>query len=154
MEGVVLASEQRSLWDKTKTRLLANPEGLRPQATRGDLSNYERFAGRYVEVEGLVDSVDRTDLGHENLRILSEGIRALAVVQRRQTNLALRSEDLSKIFGHGFTTRHGGHGFGLHSPANAARALGGYLAAHSDGPGSGATFTLELPVFGRTRDPH
>ena len=86
--------------------------------------------------------------------ILSEGIRALAVVQRRQTNLALRSEDLSKIFGHGFTTRHGGHGFGLHSPANAARALGGYLAAHSDGPGSGATFTLELPVFGRTRDPH
>jgi signal transduction histidine kinase len=55
-------------------------------------------------------------------------------------------ENLTRIFGHGFTTKKGGHGFGLHSSALAARELGGALTVHSDGPGTGATFTLELPV--------
>jgi len=54
---------------------------------------------------------------------------------------------LRKIFNHGFTTRKkGGHGFGLHSGALAAKEMGGQLVAHSDGPGLGATFTLEIPV--------
>ena len=39
-----------------------------------------------------------------------------------------------------------GHGFGLHSSALAAQEMGGSLVAHSDGPGKGATFTLELPM--------
>jgi len=55
-------------------------------------------------------------------------------------------ENLTRIFGHGFTTRRDGHGYGLHSSALAARELGGSLTAHSDGPGQGATFTLELPL--------
>jgi len=55
--------------------------------------------------------------------------------------------NLRKIFNHGFTTRKtGGHGFGLHSGALAAREMGGSLNAHSDGPGAGATFTLEIPL--------
>ncbi len=55
-------------------------------------------------------------------------------------------ENLTRIFAHGFTTRKAGHGFGLHSCALAARQMGGTLTAHSDGPGLGATFTLELPI--------
>jgi signal transduction histidine kinase len=55
-------------------------------------------------------------------------------------------ENLTRIFAHGFTTRKEGHGFGLHSCANAAGEMGGKLTAHSDGPGTGATFTLELPI--------
>jgi PAS domain S-box-containing protein len=55
-------------------------------------------------------------------------------------------ENLSRIFEHGFTTRDGGHGFGLHSSANAAREMRGSLSVRSDGPGKGAVFTLELPV--------
>ena len=55
-------------------------------------------------------------------------------------------ENLTRIFSHGFTTRKEGHGFGLHSGALAAKELGGRLTAHSDGPGKGATFTLELPI--------
>jgi len=55
-------------------------------------------------------------------------------------------ENLTRIFTHGFTTRKTGHGFGLHSGALAAREMGGTLLVHSDGPGKGATFTLELPI--------
>jgi signal transduction histidine kinase len=56
------------------------------------------------------------------------------------------AENLTRIFGHGFTTRKGGHGFGLHGGALAARELGGSLTARSDGPGTGATFVLELAL--------
>lgn len=56
--------------------------------------------------------------------------------------------NLSKIFNHGFTTRAEGHGFGLHSSANAATEMGGTLSARSEGEGRGATFTLEIPAQG------
>ena len=59
--------------------------------------------------------------------------------------MGIEPENLTRIFQHGFTTRRDGHGFGLHSGALAARDLGGSLAVRSDGPGRGATFTLELP---------
>jgi len=56
------------------------------------------------------------------------------------------AENLTRIFLHGFTTRADGHGFGLHSAANAAKAMGGSLAAASDGVGRGAAFTLDIPA--------
>ncbi|BBP59854.1 ATP-binding protein [Pseudomonas sp. St316] len=55
-------------------------------------------------------------------------------------------ENLTRIFAHGFTTRKDGHGFGLHSCVLAAMEMGGSLEAHSDGPGTGATFTLTLAL--------
>jgi signal transduction histidine kinase len=58
-------------------------------------------------------------------------------------------ENLTRIFNHGFTTRKDGHGFGLHSGALAAKEMGGSLTVHSDGPGQGAIFTLELPCATR-----
>ncbi|MBI3839854.1 MAG: HAMP domain-containing protein [Planctomycetia bacterium] len=59
--------------------------------------------------------------------------------------MGIPPENLTRIFSHGFTTKKKGHGFGLHSCANAASELGGSLVAKSDGPGKGATFILELP---------
>ena len=60
--------------------------------------------------------------------------------------VGIRPENLTKIFSLGFTTRRHGHGFGLHSGANAAKEMGGQLSVDSEGPGRGATFTLELPL--------
>jgi signal transduction histidine kinase len=59
--------------------------------------------------------------------------------------VGIPAENLTRIFSLGFSTRRDGHGFGLHSAAIAARQLGGALAVHSDGPGNGAVFTLDLP---------
>jgi two-component system, NtrC family, sensor kinase len=64
----------------------------------------------------------------------------------RDNGEGILPENLTRIFSHGFTTRKGGHGFGLHSCALAAKEMGGSLAAQSDGADLGATFTLELPV--------
>jgi PAS domain S-box-containing protein len=65
--------------------------------------------------------------------------------------IGIAPENLTGIFNHGFTTKKDGHGFGLHSGANAAKEMGGTLTAHSDGPGKGAEFTLELPTTASAR---
>ncbi len=62
------------------------------------------------------------------------------------TGIGISPENLPRVFEHGFTTKKTGHGFGLHSSAQSAVDMGGSLCAHSDGPGRGATFTLELPA--------
>jgi signal transduction histidine kinase len=60
--------------------------------------------------------------------------------------VGIPQENLTRIFSLGFSTRKDGHGFGLHSAAITAQELGGNLAVHSDGPGNGAAFTLDLPL--------
>jgi signal transduction histidine kinase len=68
----------------------------------------------------------------------------------KDSGAGLAPENLTRIFAHGFTTKSDGHGFGLHSGALSARQLGGSLWAESEGPGLGATFTLELPLAATT----
>lgn len=77
------------------------------------------------------------------LRNAGGGTVHLAVAD---TGVGIPSEDLARVFNMGFTTREEGHGFGLHSSANAAKEMGGRLWAESDGPGRGARFVLELPL--------
>lgn len=60
--------------------------------------------------------------------------------------VGIPADILTRIFAHGFTTRANGHGFGLHSAANAAREMKGTLTVESAGAGRGATFILDLPV--------
>ena len=69
------------------------------------------------------------------------------------SGVGILPQNLTRIFSHGFTTRKNGHGFGLHSSALSAKEMGGSLTAHSEGVGKGATFTLELPLAPRRRNP-
>jgi PAS domain S-box-containing protein len=60
--------------------------------------------------------------------------------------VGISEENIARIFGHGFTTKKDGHGFGLHSGALAAKEMGGLLSVQSLGPRRGATFSLDLPI--------
>jgi PAS domain S-box-containing protein len=64
----------------------------------------------------------------------------------KDNGIGIPPENLTSIFSHGFTTKKDGHGFGLHTSANAAKEMGGTLIGASDGIGHGATFTLEIPI--------
>lgn len=66
-------------------------------------------------------------------------------IQVSDNGVGISPNNLTRIFSHGFTTKKTGHGFGLHSCANAAIEMGGSLSVHSDGIEKGATFTLEIP---------
>jgi signal transduction histidine kinase len=50
------------------------------------------------------------------------------------TGNGIAAEHLTRIFSHGFTTKQDGHGFGLHSAANAAKEMRGSLTVASEGP--------------------
>jgi len=88
------------------------------------------------------DESERTDK-RLTVRVANgDGRIAISLIDN---GVGIPPENLTRIFNHGFTTRKGGHGFGLHSGALAAKEMGGSLTVHSDGPGQGAAFTLELP---------
>lgn len=69
----------------------------------------------------------------------------------RDSGSGIDPAQVTKIFSHGFTTKKGGHGFGLHASANFAKEMGGELTARSPGIGKGATFVISLPD-GREHD--
>ena len=93
-------------------------------------------------MESVVDRPHRMTLSVD----IGDGHRLL--IRLADNGEGIAPENLTRIFAHGFTTRKDGHGFGLHSCILAAQEMGGILSAHSDGPGLGATFTLELPLDG------
>jgi histidine kinase len=67
----------------------------------------------------------------------------------RDTGRGLSGDDLQRVFERFYRadpTTPGGSGIGLTIARGIARAYGGDVAAHSDGPGTGATFTLVLPA--------
>lgn len=63
----------------------------------------------------------------------------------KDNGVGVAPENIHRIFSFGFTTKAGGHGFGLHSSALSAKELGGSLIVHSQGAGKGAEFILTLP---------
>lgn len=77
------------------------------------------------------------------IRTKNEGDRL--IIEVTDTGIGIKPEQLTKIFSHGFTTKATGHGFGLHSCANAATEMEGKLTASSPGAMQGATFRLDLP---------
>jgi PAS domain S-box-containing protein len=91
---------------------------------------------------------------HERRMVIQVGMASLDRVRIvvSDNGVGITPEHMTKIFNHGFTTKKDGHGFGLHSGANAAKEMGGSLTARSDGPGKGAEFTLELPTTLRARN--
>jgi len=68
------------------------------------------------------------------------------VIEVSDTGEGIPAQNLVKVFALGFTTKEKGHGYGLHTCANAAKEMGGTLTAHSEGTHRGATFRLELPL--------
>jgi signal transduction histidine kinase len=91
------------------------------------------------------------------LEAASEGPRQLRVeimltgaarfaIEITDTGVGISPENLGRIFTFGFSTKPGGHGFGLHSSAIAMAEMGGTLTAHSEGRGKGARFRIELPL--------
>jgi PAS domain S-box-containing protein len=89
---------------------------------------------------------DESGSAEKRVTVSVRAVNGMMLIAIIDTGVGIPAENLERIFSHGFTTRKGGHGFGLHSCALAAKDLGGSLQSESAGPGQGATFTLTLPL--------
>jgi signal transduction histidine kinase len=85
----------------------------------------------------------------KRISVRAKQVNGIARISVTDNGIGIPEEILPRIFEHGFTTKQDGHGFGLHSSANAARELGGTLTCTSAGKGRGATFTLRIPMMTR-----
>jgi signal transduction histidine kinase len=95
--------------------------------------------------EALIESGAAEPCLTARIAVRSSGDKSKLLIEVCDNGVGIAAENLVRIFSHGFTTKKHGHGFGLHSSANAAKELGGTLTARSAGHNRGAAFTLELP---------
>ena len=79
------------------------------------------------------------------LSIQKDGSNKKIKVILEDSGVGILKDNITKIFSLGFSTKDGGHGFGLHTSAIAAQEMGGAILAESKGEGKGAIFTLILP---------
>ncbi len=118
------------------------------------------FADRHMILQILVNLVtnaeqalrDRPEARRLTLRVAS-GEAGIVRVEVADNGVGIPNDNLARIFNHGFTTKKNGHGFGLHSGANAAKEMGGSLTVQSAGSGTGATFVLALPIRQKSTRP-
>jgi PAS domain S-box-containing protein len=155
----------------SKTKGLIEPTSIAELVEDTLQINAEALTRNNVEVKREIADLPTVLLDrHKVLQILtnliSNAIYALSISNRDDRIIAIRinetkseslridvsdngigipKENLTRIFEHGFTTKKKGHGFGLHSTALSANELNGSIMVHSDGPGKGAVFTVELP---------
>ncbi len=136
------------------------------QMASAGLDNHGITVVREYGVTGLV-VVDKMRLTMIMVNLLRNAMESLTAGDQAEKRLTIRSEsdgdgqlrvrvvdnglgiapeNLPRVFSWGFTTKSGGHGFGLHSSALVAKEMGGSLHASSDGSGKGALFILDLPV--------
>lgn len=115
-------------------------------------ANIDRARVLQVLVNLIANAREATRGGEPGSRRITIRVQAASPthvrVEVQDEGEGIPPENLTRIFAYGFTTRKHGHGFGLHSCAQAAAEMNGSLTVHSDGPGRGATFTLELPIAG------
>ncbi|MBP7460028.1 MAG: GHKL domain-containing protein [Candidatus Delongbacteria bacterium] len=98
--------------------------------------------------KNAIEAIQMGDGNHKRVYISTQVRENSAMIQVRDTGCGISKEDLDHMFTWGFTTKQGensGHGFGLHSCANAVNSMGGTIQAESEGRGLGATITIVIP---------
>jgi two-component system NtrC family sensor kinase len=92
---------------------------------------------------------------HVSAEIVREADRQQLHLQCRDDGVGITAQNLARVFEKGFSTKspETNHGIGLHWCANAINALGGRIWAASDGPGSGASMHLLVPIVARETTP-
>ena len=96
--------------------------------------------------KNAVEAMDHLQPRQRTIQIVIGEERSMGFVRIADNGEGIESHNMNKIFNHGFTTKLRGHGFGLHSCANAMTEMGGKLYAESDGKDKGATFLLRFDL--------
>ncbi len=70
----------------------------------------------------------------------------LFVLRIIDNGCGMEPEQLPNLFCYGYSTKQGGHGYGLHWVANFVQSLSGCITAYSAGKSKGMDVRIELPI--------
>ena len=68
------------------------------------------------------------------------------IISISDNGCGISRKDLTRVFGHGYTTKLEHHGFGLHNVANRVAEMRGDVSLDSQGVGRGVIFEVRLPT--------
>ena len=151
------AASAEDLMEQALTMAMPEPEKYRIHVVREYSSVPTIMTDRHQVLQILVNLITNAKNamveypGHSHQLTVRVGVSADGTNSVRleviDTGRGIAAENLPRLFAQGFTTRKTGHGLGLHSAAISTKSLGGSIQAHSAGEGTGATFTLDLPLI-------
>ena len=95
-------------------------------------------------VKNAVESMENTEDDDKVLTIEVTRDRKYAYIRISDTGPGIEESKLESIFAYGFTTKQGGHGFGLHSCANYMAEMKGRIWAENAKEGRGAVFVMQF----------
>ena len=98
-------------------------------------------------IKNAIEAMETTPLDQRHLLLSIHEDDSLIHVRVKDRGEGIPSENLARIFQHGFTTKENGHGFGLHSVANSMTEMGGKISVFSN-PNGGVCFELSFPRDG------
>lgn len=94
-----------------------------------------------------IDALEAKKENDKNLTLHTQMLDPNTIqITIKDDGVGIDPENNLKIFSYGFTTKPGGHGFGLHNSALLAKELGGNLSVESNGINQGAIFFLTIPI--------
>lgn len=103
-----------------------------------------------IALLNLLDNAVKYSEGAPRVRLAVSRDGGRYVFAVDDQGVGLPKQELKRVFNRFYrvasTGRVRGTGLGLSVSRGLIRGLGGDITAHSDGPGTGSTFTLELPV--------
>lgn len=91
------------------------------------------------------DAVRASDAATRRITVRAAVVSDQLEIAVEDSGVGIPTQLLPRVWEFGFTTKAHGHGFGLHSAAVAAQALGGSVDAYSAGSGLGARFSVKIP---------
>ncbi|MCB1042846.1 MAG: hypothetical protein KDC35_07895 [Acidobacteria bacterium] len=95
--------------------------------------------------DALECNVERNLPKRLDIEVRSTG-DGFVMIKFTDNGCGIDSDSLRQIFTFGYTTKEKGHGYGLHTAANAMTEMGGSLTLISDGLGKGACAVLRIPL--------
>ncbi len=104
-------------------------------------------------ISNAVDAFDQQEQVRKTLSLTLYPVdgQSAVTLEVHDNGMGIKDTVLPQIFVFGFSTKAGGHGFGLHNAVNLMAEMNGTVIAESPGKGKGALFRLQLPAGPKTK---
>ncbi len=97
-------------------------------------------------IKNAKEALEEQSVDERNIKVSTSADDTSVFIKISDNGYGITSENMKKLFSHGFTTKETGNGYGLASSASYMEEMNGKIRAESDGAGKGTTFILEFPA--------